>query len=213
MKKYLPFLLIAGVLIVSACGTKQEVVKEPVVNNPEPQTINLGNYLIDSEKSQINWHAAKIVGNSHDGTVKIKNGSVTLGTELSEGTIIIDMTTIADNENNASLIKHLKSDDFFAVDTFPESKIVIKSITPKTGELNKYEISGELTIKEKTNPVNFEVSALSVNDVITLDGSLTIDRSLWDVRFGSDKFFDNLGDKAISNNIDYKISIVANLIK
>lgn len=214
MKKYLPILLIAGALIISACGTNKKTEEAPIITPPqESKPVTLGTYSIDPTTSQVNWHAEKVVGSGHDGTVKIKSGSVSLGQDISQGSIILDMNTITDNENTEGLIKHLKSADFFDVEKFSESKIELIKITPKTGELNKYEISGNLTIKDKTNPVVFEVTSTNTGDTINLIGEFSIDRSLWDVRFGSDKFFDNLGDKAIKNNIDYKISINANLIK
>lgn len=213
MKKYLPILLIAGALIISACGTNKKIEEVPVVTPPESKPVTMGIYTIDPVSSRVNWHAEKIVGNGHDGTVKIKSGSVSIGQDLSQGSIIIDMTTIADNENTEGLIKHLKSADFFDVEKFSESKIELIKITPKSGQLNKYEISGNLTIKDKTNPISFDVTSTNTENSINLVGNFSIDRTLWDVRFGSDKFFDNLGDKAIKNNIDYTISINANLIK
>lgn len=213
MKKYLPILLFAGVLIISACGTNKKIEEAPKVSAPETTPITMGTYSIDPATSQINWHAEKFVGNGHNGTVKIKSGSVTVSPESSHGVIVIDMTTIADNENTEPLIKHLKSADFFDVEKFSESKIELTKITPKTGEPNKYEVSGNLTIKDKTNPITFEVESSNTSDTINLVGSFSIDRTLWDVRFGSDKFFDNLGDKAIKNNIDYNISINAKLTK
>jgi polyisoprenoid-binding protein YceI len=212
MKKYLPILLLAGALIVSACKTDKKI--EDISVLPQRQTpIAMGSYIIDSESSQINWHAEKIIGSGHNGTVKIKSGAVFISESSNQGSIMIDMTTIKDNENTEPLIKHLKSSDFFDVDKFPESQIELTKITPKTGELNKYEISGNLTIKDKTNPITFEAESTNVGDTINLTGEFSIDRTLWDIRFGSNKFFENLGDKAISDNIDYNISIVAKLKK
>lgn len=212
MKKYLPILLLAGVLIVSACKTNEKIEdKNTTLEKPVP--IAMGNYAIDSESSQINWHAAKIVGFSHDGTVKIKSGTVSVNENSSQGSIVIDMTTLKDNQNTEPLIKHLKSADFFNVDKFPESKIELTKITPKNSEPNKYEVSGNLTIKDKTNPITFETETTNTGDTVSLTGNITIDRTLWDVRFGSTKFFENLGDKAISDDINYNIIIKAKLIK
>jgi hypothetical protein len=38
---------------------------------------------------------------------------------------------------------------------------------------------------------------------------LAIDRTLWDVRYKSGKFFDNLKDQAIADSIEFNIKIVA----
>lgn len=205
-------LLIAGALITSACTTPKET-EEVMVVTKQPTTVSIGNYAIDTENSQINWHAEKIIGPGHDGTVKVKSGTVSVNENSSQGSIVIDMTTIKDNENTEPLIKHLKGADFFDIENFPESKIELTRITPKIDEPNKYEVSGNLTIKDKTNPIIFEVESTNVDDSIKLNGNFSIDRTLWDVRFGSNKFFENLGDKAIGDQIDYNILIVAKLIK
>jgi polyisoprenoid-binding protein YceI len=212
MKKYLPILLLAGVLIVSACKTEKKIEDVSAISK-KPTPVIMGNYTIDTESSQINWHAAKIVGFSHNGTVKIKSGAVSINENYSNGSVIIDMTTLKDSENTEPLIKHLKSADFFNVDKFPESKIELTQIKSKAGEPNKYEISGNLTIKDKTNPITFEADSTNTSDTINLTGKFSIDRTLWDVRFGSTKFFENLGDKAIGDDIDYNIVINAKLIK
>ena len=207
MKKYLILLLLAGALIVSACGTEK---KNDDVKNVSPESKPAaGVYSIDTATSQVNWHAEKFIGKSHNGSVKIKSGSVSISPESSTGSIIIDMTSISESENTEALIKHLKSPDFFDVAKFPESKIELTKITP-TDDTNKYEISGNLTIKDKTNPISFNAIAIGAGDNIKLTGKFSIDRTLWNVRFGSNKFFDNLGDQAIRDDIDYDISISAN---
>lgn len=207
MKKYLIILLLAGALVVSACGTEK---KDDDIKNVSPESKpTAGIYSIDATASQVNWHAEKIIGKGHNGSVKIKSGSVSISPESSTGSIIIDMTSISESENTEALIKHLKSPDFFDVNKFPESKIELTKITPKD-EINKYEISGNLTIKDKTNPISFDAIAIGTNDNIKLTGKFSINRTLWDIRFGSNKFFDNLGDKAIRDDIDYDISISAN---
>lgn len=213
MKKYLILLLFFSILIISACATNKETTEIITNKNEEPKTINEGVYKINTETSQINWRAEKIVGPGHDGSVKIKDGSFSLNKESGQGSAIIDMKTIIDADNNESLIKHLESADFFDVENFSESSINLTKITPKQESANQYEVQGDLIIKGISNPINFEVTATKNEDSLTLTGPLSIDRTLWNIRFGSDKFFDNLGDKAIKNNIDYNILINADLIK
>jgi len=225
MKKYLPILLLAGALIFSACGTNK--INEETENTnlittsiKETENINLatapivtGKYLIDTENSRLNWHAEKFIGNSHDGDVKIKGGEISFNNDTNNGSIIVDMTTISDDKNTEPLIKHLKGVDFFDVEKFPESKIELTKIIQKNDNPNQYEISGNLTIKDKTNPITFDANTINSDGLVTLTGNFSIDRTIWDIKFGSNKFFDNLGDQAIKDNIDYNFSISAKLIK
>ncbi len=218
MKKYLPILLLAGALIFSACGTNK--INEETKNDNETKNTNSevtpivsGKYLIDSENSQLNWHAEKFIGNSHDGNVKIKGGEISFNNDTNNGSILVDMTTISDNKNTEPLIKHLKGVDFFDVEKFPESKIELTKIIQKNDSPSQYEISGNLTIKDKTNQITFDANTINSDGLVTLTGNFSIDRTLWDIKFGSNKFFDNLGDQAIKDNIDYNFSISAKLIK
>ncbi len=179
----------------------------------ESKPITVGRYLIDTENSKVNWHAEKFIGKAHDGIIKIKSGEVSFNNDSSNGVVIIDMPTLSDSENTEALIKHLKSADFFDVAKFPESKIELTKIVPNANEINSYEVFGNLTIKDKTNPIAFTAVITGGDNAATLTGKFSIDRTLWNVRFGSNKFFDNLGDKAIRDDIDYNISISAKLIK
>ncbi len=66
-----------------------------------------------------------------------------------------------------------------------------------------------MTIKGITHDVTFPVKLEEVNGVIHANGKVTIDRTKWDVRYGSGKFFDNLADDTISDNIEFEMKIVA----
>lgn len=146
----------------------------------------------------VKWTGNKI-GGSHDGEIKVKSGTLELKDgNIVKGSVVIDMNSIIckdiENESvNKKLVDHLKSDDFFGVEKFPTATF---SIT-KAGKFNsgKANVSGNLTIKGKTEPVNFVVT--KQNNVYKTQ--LKVDRSKFDVRYGSNSFFDNLGDKAIDN--------------
>ena len=71
---------------------------------------------------------------------------------------------------------------------------------------NSYEVQGVLTIKDISHPITFDVEV----DGNTLNANLTFDRSLYDVRFRSGSFFENLGDKLIVDDIDLEVTLELN---
>jgi polyisoprenoid-binding protein YceI len=174
-------------------------------------------YRPDLEKSTVGWHAKKVTG-EHMGNVKIKSGSIVVDHHTpSRGEFVMDMnsitcTDIKDAGYNAKLVSHLKSDDFFGVEQHPEARLKIKSFTPiagaKEGNAN-YTIQADLTIKGKTKEISFPAT-LNVSDrMITANAEIKIDRTDFDVRYGSGKFFDNLGDKMIYDEFTLKVDLTA----
>jgi polyisoprenoid-binding protein YceI len=105
-------------------------------------------------------------------------------------------TTDLEGEYKGKLDGHLKSDDFFGVANYPTATLVFKDVTA-SGK-NAYAVSGELTIKGKTNPVTFTISIYGSKAT----ASLKVDRTEYDVRYGSASFFDGLKDKAIYDEFD-----------
>jgi len=169
---------------------------------------------INPEESSIHWLAKKVTG-QHDGTIKITSGSLTMQNDLiSGGNFEVDMTSIfvsdLNGEYKQKLEGHLKSDDFFSVDKFPKANLLIKETRQKilikeTRQKmpNHYEINADLTIKGITNPVSFE---MHIEDNVAMS-KLIIDRSKFDVRYGSNSFFENLGDKTIYDDFEIDVTL------
>ena len=164
---------------------------------------------VNTKKSTVEWHGKKI-GSQHKGNIQLKSGSLELiNDKIEAGNFVIDMTTIKntdlkDEEYNQKLVGHLKSDDFFGVEKYPTARFVVtKSSKFSDG---KATISGDITIKGKTEGISFEV-VRSGNEYST---KIDIDRSKFDVRYGSDSFFDNLGDKAIDDIFTLSIKLAVN---
>ena len=106
------------------------------------------------------------------------------------------------------LVSHLKSDDFFGVATYPTAKFVITSVVSR-GKPGEYKIVGDLTIKETTKEIKFNALLNEVDGKNVATADITIDRSEFDVRYGSGSFFDNLGDKTIYDEFELSINLVA----
>jgi polyisoprenoid-binding protein YceI len=171
-----------------------------------------GKYIVNNNESDIQWHAKKVVG-SHDGHVIIKSGNLVLADGiLTGGSFEIDMTSItcSDIKNqgrNASLVSHLKSDDFFSVDKYPTANLVILKAT-HTGN-NSYNITAKITIKNIAKEIVFVAILNNKDGIIEASADITIDRTEFDIIYRSSSFFKNLGDIAIHDNFDLKIDLVA----
>ncbi len=171
-------------------------------------------YTVDTEASTLEWYGERPAGGSESGVVQIAEGELNfVDSQLVDGTMVIDMTTIEPTSKTGEMLEklsgHLMSDDFFGVETYPTATLVIKSAEPTDVE-NQYTVTADLTIKETTDEIQF------VTDVVVGDGTLAatadivVDRSIYNVQYGSGSFFDNLGDDLISDEMQMTVSLVAN---
>lgn len=199
----------------------------PFKNNPKTNLINMKNLKtiaiallviigtsvsnaqtkkIDASKSKITWLGKKVTG-QHGGTINIKEGNLVFaGKKLTDGTVTVDMTSLVctdlkAGEGKEKIEGHLKSEDFFGTEKFQTSKIVFKKVVA-TGK-NSYMVTADLSIKEKTNPITF---VLTINGN-TAAAALKVDRTKYDIKYGSGSFFDNLGDRAISDEFELNVAL------
>lgn len=170
--------------------------------------VSAQNFSIDSSESIIEWNGEKVTG-EHNGNIKLKSGEFEIKkNKIVSGTFVMDMASmtnldIEDAGMRGKLMGHLKSDDFFGVEKYPTAILeVTKSSTFKNGEA---EVTAKLTIKANTHPITFKLK----RDEDDLSTTLTVDRTLYDVRYGSGKFFENLGDKTIYDEFTLKVNLVA----
>lgn len=160
---------------------------------------------VDVSKSTINWVGKKVTG-QHNGTVNLKAGTLIFkGAKLAGGTFSVDMTSLTatdlSGEYQGKLNGHLKSDDFFGTEKFPTATLVFKTVAAKAK--NVYAITADLTIKGTTNLVAFDITVNGNNATTTFN----VDRTKYDIKYGSGSFFDNLGDKAISDNFELAVAL------
>jgi polyisoprenoid-binding protein YceI len=163
----------------------------------------------DLSKSTFEWKGSKITGSSHNGTLAIKEAQLDMeGSRITGGKVTIDMTSLVnldltDADYNKKLVTHLKSEDFFDVAKFPEATLTIKGgMIQKDGT---YKVDGDLKIKSETHPVTF--MATVAPDRKSAQTILNIDRTTWAIKYGSGKFFKNLGDKMISDNMELTVKL------
>ncbi|RAW00622.1 YceI family protein [Pseudochryseolinea flava] len=169
-------------------------------------------FQVDTKSSTLLWTARKVTG-SHNGAVPIAAGELVIdGKNITQGNFEIDLSglTVADitnPESNARLVGHLKGEDFFSTEKFPKANFVLTSAALKSGQ--EYLVKGKLTIKGITNDIEFPATIVKEAKKVTATAKITIDRTKYDIRYRSKNFFENLGDKAIEDNFDLDLKLVA----
>lgn len=192
-----------------------EVMEDKSVMQTQMQDYN---YVLKAEESTFQWTGKK-VGSEHTGTVDIKSGTVRVSDtqEIEEAEFVIDMTTISnddltDENMNKTLVDHLKNDDFFSVSDYPEAILHITEAQPIAGageEEPNYELTGNLAIKGIVNEITFPARIVQNGDgTVSATATFPVDRTKWNVRYGSDKFFDNLGDNVINDEFIATLDLV-----
>lgn len=169
-------------------------------------------YKVDIEKSKIDWIGRKVTG-EHSGNIKLTSGALNHdGKNLTGGTFVIDMNSVKvtdiQGEYASKLEGHLKNDDFFSVDKHATSKFVITKVT--SAGVGKANIAGNLTIKGITQPLSFTAAVTNKNGVlVAVANGVKVNRAKYEIRYGSKSFFDSLGDKAIDDDFELNINLVA----
>ncbi|MDF1672992.1 MAG: YceI family protein [Vicingaceae bacterium] len=173
---------------------------------------NHSNLKLNTDVSTVEWVGEKVVG-KHNGSISIKEGIINLHDgHLSGGKITINMETITcsdlEGEWSDKLVKHLNSPDFFDVANNKTATLEIIKFNKTEG--NNYTISGNLTIKGITKPIDFPANIEIKEGKLAAYAEFKIDRTLYDIKYGSGKFFEGLGDKMISDEFIIKFKIAAN---
>jgi polyisoprenoid-binding protein YceI len=162
--------------------------------------------VVDVKTSSIQWKAEKVVG-SHEGEISLKSGELIYADgDLVGGSFIIDMTSLIctdlSGEYKGKLEGHLKSEDFFSVETYATAGLVITNVQKVNSK--KHTITADVTIKGITKSINFEATV----EGNKLTASIQIDRTQFNVKYGSGSFFDGLGDNMIYDEFELTVSLV-----
>ncbi|MDO9511144.1 MAG: YceI family protein [Bacteroidales bacterium] len=223
MKKPIKTLLIITFgLIIASCGGPGGDKATAGDAATAADSANATMYVVNTNNSHLEWEGYKPTG-THHGHISIASGILgILNGNIISGSFIIDMKSIVnedltDEAYNQKLIGHLMSTDFFAVDSFPEAFFNITSVIPLTspetssnGDTLTHLISGNLKIKGIEKNIQFKSGILiKDNQVLVLVPQFTIDRAEWKIKYASRKFFDNLKDKFVNDEIGIKINLIA----
>ena len=209
------FIIPASIIILTliGCGKKNET-KDLKVGNTSSTYLEKGSYDIISTESELKWIGKELSTDTHTGTLVLKNGKIDVNANgVIHGEVEIDMTTITVTDMQGKWGKklegHLKSPDFFDVEKYSSAFITFQS-DENPIKNNQINLTGELTIKDITHPISFTAELLQKNPTLKAKASMSFDRSEYDVRFRSGKFFENLGDKLILDDIEVDVLLVTN---
>lgn len=160
---------------------------------------------VNVKESKITWTGEKLTG-SHEGTISLKDGYFEMENgKITGGMFTADMNSITvtdlKGDSKKKLEGHLNSDDFFGVSDYPTATFKMNTVVEKSNGV--YGVAGDMTIKGKTNPIAFDLKVKGDTAMTTL----VIDRSKYNIRYGSGSFFDNLGDKTIYDEFTLDIML------
>ena len=203
-------LVFSIVIFYTGCDNSKSKSKVSI-EKTESIILPKGKYQIDKTKSVVRWIGRTPV-KFHDGTIDIQEGNFSVDDNgILNGNIIIDMESINCTDlsggGKKSLEEHLMNDDFFSVNKFKTSKINISSeMKPNNGLID---FKGNLEIKNISNPISFKSSINKTPEgKYTASSKLTFDRSMYNVKYKSKSFFDDLGDKFINDDIEIELEII-----
>jgi len=200
-------------IIATLCFGCHGPIKEENKNYATASSISPGQkYSIDTKETVLKWEGSMVFGldEAHTGYVYLSKGELRIeNDQLVGGEFEIDMRTIEykDKAEKNSPIQHLKSPDYFDVEKFPISSFVITKVATLGGE--SIRVTGDLTIKGVTNPISFPAQMEFKDGLVKANGKVVIDRTQWGIRYKSGKFYDNLADETVSDEIDLEMYIVA----
>ena len=221
MKKVILGLMFAGGLMWTACGSGSDAptTKASEPEAPKAPAPTSAVFTVDAGQSSLGWRGWK-AAYDHKGTVMIQSGELSVeGANITGGNFVVDMSTIIENGDGTfgdatkaqELAGHLKSEDFFDATKFPNSKFEITEVMAKAGEGGTtHMVKGNMTIKATTKNISFPATIQVQGDKVMAKANFKVNRADFDVRYGSGTFFDNLGDKVISDDIEFDVNLIAN---
>ncbi|MBF90491.1 MAG: lipid-binding protein [Flavobacteriales bacterium] len=169
-------------------------------------------FKIDIQKSNVKWVGSKISGSSHEGNISITEGIISINDgNMVNAEFVVDLNTMTctdlGEKKAGYLVDHLKNEDFFDVPNHPQARLkLIKATKTEKG----YNIIAGLTIKDKTHPVVFDIEWTQRGVTALASGTLTFNRTKFDITYGSGSFFDDLGDRAIKDEVILEFRVMAN---
>jgi polyisoprenoid-binding protein YceI len=189
---------------LKACSDKGITPTSAIANAPLD-----GEYHFDKKTSMIHWTGRKMTG-EHSGSMKIRSGVFIMdGGKITGGEVVVEMGTLQctdlKGEKKTDLESHLRADDFFGVKAHPTATFTVSS--SKLAANGGVEVAGVLTVKGEQQPATASIH-FAAGDAVVTTVKMSFDRTAFGIRYGSGTFFDDLGDRAINDQVELKMLLV-----
>lgn len=211
----------AAMLIFSSCMQGPKGEKAKTGDELSITSTNGTEYAVNTSETLVEWLGSK-PGGTHNGTFPLQQGTLTLNNNsIIGGEMVIDMNAltvkdIEDVKTNQMLVGHLKSPDFFAVDSFPTAKFEIATVTTLSqlkeieGVMVTHSIEGNLTLRGITRSVTFPAEIkFEGNSISAKSPKFIVNRTNWKANYGSPSVFADLKDKFIHDEVAISITLTA----
>ena len=214
LMKHFIFPLFAASCMLFACNAPADAPEAVVKVKAVKTGLKDGNYVINKVKPRVTWAASKLTGDGHNGTLHIESGKFKLQNgEIAGGKVIFDMQRIEvtdlTGEDKASLEGHLRSGDFFNVETHPKATLAVNSVAESDG---KKSLNATLTLNGKAVDYVIPVELVEADipgdaKGLAIQGKFDLDRTKHDITYHSQTFDDKL-DWFIKDEVTVGFSVI-----
>ena len=149
-----------------------------------------GEYTFDPAHTQFGFVARHAMVTKVRGTFNDFEGTAYIdGSDPSRSSAKVVIQAASLDTRNADRDAHLRSNDFFDMEDYPE--ITFESTSIEQVDAATYRVTGDLTIKGVTKPVSFELAYTgSATDPfgnlrVGLEGSVSVNRKDWGVNWNA----------------------------
>jgi polyisoprenoid-binding protein YceI/rhodanese-related sulfurtransferase len=183
---------------------------------PDAPIIEKRRYTVDTETSSIEW-VGRNPNTHHTGSLRLIEGTMEAGADTITGRFTIDLksmrnTSLEGDELQPVLIAHLLSDDFFWAERFPTATFALERLTPISGShltTPNYTVEGTLKMMGVGVFLQFPATLTTLPDErLAAEAHFDIDRTHWNIIYGSSRFFDHLGMHVVFDLISVQLKLV-----
>jgi polyisoprenoid-binding protein YceI len=192
-------------------GSRPEVASDPLTR----VRLEAGTFTLDLSQSTVGW-TGRNRNSSHTGALRFKSGRLVVTDIGFTGSLTVDMASM-ENHNLAGdplqpvLLAHLKSDDFFLVDHFPEAIFTISEARLREESCPtaaNCDVVGELLLRGVTRSISFPATVTTSAGAVWLEAHFDLDRTAWGIIYGSSRFFEHLGMHQVFEAISIALRLV-----